>query len=239
MSVYLWSSELASYARWQGGGCIFLGNNLVWPISKYKPYTPTEHTMLYIDWDWNCSWQYVNCWHTWFCHKQVATDLVCCWSYLCCLCMFYRYTSTLPRFAWLRLYAWKMWATFPYQIMKYMCTSSSCGWDISRVAYSGGTSVRSAAGWAYRDFNNIGRGWVFLAHYYNWCSWAYNKNASVFTSTNSYHWSLCCVYSCECGSCYRFKIDSTAVWEVIVEDRARTWDMICEYINNVKLRYRW
>lgn len=226
-----------------GGWSIYLGSCCIRPISKYKPYVPNENTLLYIDWCGNCSWCFVSWGWTTFCCKQTATDLVCNGNYLSCLCMFYRYvcwntyTYGYPNFTWMWIYTWGVsWTFYPYTLMKWTCTSDSYIWNIHRILYNG--CIESRAWYTCKTFK-CGLWWrAFIAKVMSW-SWANAFSSTVSTPMWRYSWGTCCIYSCDPWNCYRFRISSPKIWEVIVENKQRTGAMIDEYVENTKSKYWW
>ena len=246
--MYIYEVQNSLPTHIDRGGCIFLGNNLVWPISKYKPYTPTEHTMLYIDWCGNCTWCYVNTNHTVFCKKETATSLVCDGSYLSCLCMRYATFSGWQPICWhYQNFVW-MWiyvpsrtdwtSDWPFYMVRWNNRSTNCYSDIAWLFRPTSHCIESWSWGSCRTYRNI-CWWAFITKYQicNYTSWPWGS--SVHSATSSFFWSECRIYSCDPSYCYNFVINYCNIWEVIVEDRPRSGDEIIEYVNNTKSKYRW
>lgn len=233
MSVYLWSKDLASYKLWQGGGCIFLGNCLVWPTKKYVPYVVNCCTLFY---------------------DSLSIDYPCVgWSvYICTLWD----NSTINAWTW-----WiSSWARcYCMNNCWYACSFITTSF---RFYNPGGNNIyaeiwRFGTYWTFFTFatysSNNNRLWQQTSYGCSFCFRVLQEWRHHYLSTKRYDgrmywtqyfdgspiWSNCCVTQyihpswCSCLKWDCWVIIADVIWEGC----GRDCNKVLEYYNNSKARF--
>lgn len=236
MSVYLWSTETSFYKNSQGGGCIFLGSCLVYPIDDILPAEiDTAHTLAYavnrgaccadyyVAYAY-CNWRYCYCCQYW-CNVVVVGT---------CSIGGIRTLSTrmtIPSECRQDWGAGHFWFTSDAGEREYLAYDhwSSCELKFEYCKYCMANSrycrLACTSSVCYWD-NDTPFNITYTINgclYFNW--WEVDRWGSIHS---------CPVDCCPCASA-RFKLyGSQQYWSALIDDRLRTVAEVREYYNRTK-----